>query len=109
MLWRNEASRLKANVNESVYGDMIKNLTEIPVLYIDDFFKGGVTQGDINLAFELINDRYNSRKATIISSEKTINDLLNIDEAIGSRIVERSGEFITNITRKENYRLGGTE
>lgn len=109
MLWRNEASRLKACVNEPEYDSMLKALTGVKVLYIDDFFKGGVTQGDINLAFELLNDRYNSRRATIVSSEKTINDLLNIDEAIGSRIIERAGKFITNITQKENYRLtGGT-
>ena len=104
MLWRNEASRLKANVNDDIYSDMIKPLVETRVLYIDDFFKGGVTQGDINLAFEILNDRYNSCLATIISSEKTINEILGIDEAIGSRIVERSEEFITNIS-KDNYRL----
>lgn len=107
MLWRNEASRLKANINDDIYSDMIKPLIETRVLYIDDFFKGGVTQGDINLAFEILNDRYNSGLATIISSEKTINEILGIDEAIGSRIVERAKEFITNIEKKDNYRLKG--
>ena len=57
--------------------------------------------------FYILNDRYNSGLATIISSEKTINEILGIDEAIGSRIVERAKEFITNIEKKDNYRLKG--
>jgi DNA replication protein DnaC len=104
MLWRNEATKLKANINEEFYDDMMKPLREARVLYIDDFFKGGVTQGDINLAFEVINHRYNKNLATIISSERILPELLEIDEAIGSRIKEKA-TYALNIENKKNWRL----
>lgn len=104
MLWRNEASRLKAKVNDDSYEELIKPLKEARVLYIDDFFKGGVTTGDINLAFEIINDRYNKGLATIISSEKMMSEVLDIDEAIGSRIVERCS-VVLNLGNTANWRL----
>ncbi len=104
MLWRNEASRLKAKVNDDEYETLMKPLREARVLYIDDFFKGGVTTGDTNLAFEIINDRYNKGLATVISSEKTLMEVLEIDEAIGSRINERS-TCVLNVSNKSNWRL----
>lgn len=71
-------------------------LKKVKVLYIDDFFKGSVTSGDINLAFELLNSRYISPdKITIISSELTIEQILKYDAAIGGRIAERAGEYIS--------------
>lgn len=93
MLWRDESGRLKACVNDESYGQMIRPLKDTACLYIDDFLKGGVTQGDINLAFEILNHRYNAGMMTIISSERSIEEILKIDEAIGSRIYE-SGEVI---------------
>lgn len=60
-------------------------LKMVYVFYIDDFIKETVTDADINIAFELLNARYNDHeKLTIISTEKSI------DEALGSRIYERS-------------------
>lgn len=106
MVWRDEAPMLKANVNDSsIYQKAMGELKEADVLYIDDFWKGGVTEADINLAFELLNARYNDRsKITIISGEKDMETLLDIDEAVGSRIWERSkGHRIK--TPPENYRL----
>jgi len=106
MLWREEAPRLKACVNDSEkYEKLIGDYKTCDVLYIDDFWKGTVTDADINLSFELLNSRYNDRrKLTIISGEKDIEQMLEIDEAIGSRIYERSkGNLIK--TPNENYRL----
>ena len=105
MLWRDEASRLKAKVNDEEYTAMIRPLKETRCLYIDDFFKGGVTQGDINLAFEILNSRYNNGLMTVISSEKTIKEVLEIDEAIGSRIYEKAKEHAVQIKNGNNYRL----
>ena len=71
----------------------MSELKSVPVLYIDDLFKGAETptQGDLNIAFELLNHRYNNDSLyTIISTEKLLDDLIRIDEAIGSRIAERS-------------------
>lgn len=106
MLWREEAPRLKAMVNDrEEYEHRMNGYKKVDVLYIDDFLKGNVTEADINLAFELLNSRYNTKRLqTVISSEKTIEQMLDIDEAIGSRIYERSkGSAIK--TPAENWRL----
>ena len=106
MLWREEAPRLKASINErSVYDKQMDELCNCDVLYIDDFWKGTVSEADINLSFELLNSRYNDRrKVTIISSEKTVEGILDIDEAIGSRIYERCRGFCVHAP-PDNFRL----
>ena len=58
------------------------------VLLIDDLFKVSITSSDINIMLEIINYRYLNKKPMIISTEKYLNDLLSIDEALGSRIIE---------------------
>lgn len=116
MLWRDEASKLKAKVNDVCYIDEIKQYKDVDVLYIDDLFKTGKsdgqflqrpTQGDINLAFEIINSRYVQKKITIISSECMFDDLLTIDEAVAGRIKQKCGDFLLSIApdRAKNYRL----
>ena len=106
MQWRQDAPRLKAKVNDrEEYEDEIWKLSHTDVLYIDDFLKGTVTEADINLAFEILNARYNQPDAkTIISSEKTIEQILDVDEAIGSRIYQRSKGYRIK-TPAENWRL----
>ena len=113
MLWTDEAARLKACVNDDQYASLMWPLKAVSVLYIDDLFKptgasGQPTQADIRLAYELINYRYNStNKVTIISSERTTDELCEIDEAIGGRIMEKSGQYCINIARDraKNWRL----
>ena len=116
MLWRDEAASLKASVTDEGYEAKLKPYKTVPVLYIDDFLKVArgasacPTQGDLNLAFEIINGRYNNRDLiTIISSEHNIDALLAFDEAVGSRIYDRSKGYCTNIpyTQSANYRLKG--
>ena len=106
MVWRDVVRDLKAAANTDDYRPMMASLTSMDVLYIDDFFKGNVTEADVNIAFELLNARYNSTsKQTIISSERTPRDLLTIDEAVGSRIYERSRGYCLQAPNK-NRRLG---
>lgn len=114
MLWRDEAVKLKASVNDyDVYKKIIDPLKTVDVLYIDDFFKTEKnklpTQADINVAFEILNHRYSNDKITVISSERTIDELLDIDEAVGSRIYEKTREsnIIIGQNRSKNYRLTG--
>ena len=103
-------------VNEPEYEEKLDFYKNVDVLYIDDLFKTGrsssevkqrPTQADINLAFEILNARYIRKKITIISSECTISDLIDIDEAIAGRIKQKCGEFCININpdRNKNYRL----
>lgn len=107
MLWRDEVRELKALVNDnSAYRERMNLLKNVDVLYIDDFLKGrAVSDGDLNVAFELLNARYNARKCTIISGERTIGAIMDIDEAIGSRIYERSKNGYCFETSPENWRL----
>ena len=110
MLWRDESVKLKAAVNSPEYQNMIKPYKECDVLYIDDFFKTQqgqkVTQADVNLAFELINWRYTHNKITIFSSERFAQDIMNIDEGVGSRICEKAKIKIPiKLDQNRNYRL----
>lgn len=122
MLWRDEITRLKACITDSEeYAAMIGELKNAEVLYIDDLFKSGKTPdgrpatptaADINAAFEIINYRYGrSELITIISSEKTLTDLLQVDEAIAGRIAEKTkeGSYCLNLKpdKNRNYRLKG--
>ena len=112
MMWRDEGTRLKALVNESAeYTRMIGELKEIEVLYIDDFLKvqrgQQPTPADINLAFEILNYRYANKLQTIISSEKTLDDILSLDDAVGGRIYELAKGFGMSIAydKNKNFRL----
>lgn len=113
MLWCEDAKKLKSLVNEyTEYQTAINELKSVDVLYIDDFFKTQhgeqPTKGDINLAFEILNHRLmNPEQITIISSEKTLTDILNYDEATMSRIYQLTGRYKTNIAKDiaKNYRL----
>ncbi|WP_250278776.1 DnaA ATPase domain-containing protein [[Clostridium] colinum] len=108
MEWVKESTILKSLVLDDInYTRELSKLLYVDILYIDDFFKGGINKADIRLAFEIINYRYNNDLVTIISSEKSINEILEIDEAIGSRIYEKSYNFTFEIEKDEelNYRL----
>lgn len=114
--WREDVPRLKAKVNDEDYEKLVGQYKTTDVLYIDDLFKtdtdrnGKITAGDINLAFEILNWRYqNKGLITIISSQLTVREIILIDEAIGSRIFERSQGYAMDIAKDihKNYRLKG--
>ena len=97
--------------------EILKGFKSAQILYIDDLYKTGKaadgssnpTGADIGLAFEIINHRYINHLPTIISTEKTAQELVEIDEATGSRILEMAEGHIYSIGRdmKRNYRLRG--
>jgi DNA replication protein DnaC len=77
-------------------------------LFIDDFLKGKITETDLNIIYEIINYRYNNNLPVILSTEKTLDDLVNFDEATASRLIEMSkGHIIVFEGKKLNYRLYG--
>lgn len=101
-LWREDAPVLKALVsdNPEEYKLRFDALAKVPVLYVDDLFKGTVSDADLNLAFALINARYNrSSCRTIFSSELPIVKIREYDEAIGGRIWQRAKDYILNAPR----------
>lgn len=80
----------------NIYFNEIKT---IPILYIDDYMKVDIP---VAFLFELINYRYANKLNTIISTEKTFEDLLNYDTAICGRIHERTQNKIWWITVKRD-------
>ena len=116
MLWRDDVVKIKGAVTDSEeYSNLIDKYKKATVLYIDDLFKTGkapdggplkITGADINVAFEIINYRYNNPALlTIISSELSEDELIDIDEAIGGRIFERAKTITIAKDRKRNYRI----
>jgi DNA replication protein DnaC len=83
----------------------IEPLQTCSVLYIDDFLKNQtgtkVDPREIKLAFEILNMRYCNRLKTIISTEYSTNEIAQMDEATGSRIIQRSRGYQINIKREE--------
>ena len=91
-----------------VYNKYLNRYKNARVLLIDDLFKGNITPSDINIIFEIINYRYFNNKPIIVSTEKYKSDLLKIDEAIGSRILEMCDKFNIEVRGKGlNYRIYG--
>lgn len=119
MLWRDDIATLKGLAMEPEQRlQMVERFKRAEVLYIDDLFKTGKnpdcskqrpTSADINVAFEIINSRYNNPGLlTIVSSEWSEDELLDIDEATGGRIFERARSFSIAPDRARNYRTRKT-
>lgn len=107
MRWADESSKLKTLGLDSSRGDILSDFAKAPLLYIDDFWKSAPTDADKRITFELLNERYNRDGITIISSERSCADILDIDEAIGGRIFERCGKYQLFVARDRarNYRI----
>lgn len=123
MLWRDDIVKIKEAAQGTAFDDeaielhkLLDKFKTAEILYIDDLFKTGKdpktgmmqrpSAADINYAFEIINYRYNNPSLlTIISSELSEDELLDIDEAIGGRIYERSKAFTIGKSRDRNYRM----
>ncbi len=111
MGYREEMTALKARVMEpDLYNREINRFKKAEVIFIDDFLKGKLTEADLNIIYEIINYRYNNNLPVILSTEKTLDDLVNFDEATASRLIEMSrGHIIVFEGKKLNYRLYGGE
>ncbi|CAI3658643.1 putative ATP-binding protein, IstB-like [Clostridium neonatale] len=107
MLYRDVITKIKQNViDEKKYASMILKYQVCEVLLIDDLFKGRLNESDVNIMFEIINYRYLNFLPIIVSSEFTIEKMLEFDEGIGSRIYEMSKDYVVEIKNdiRNNYR-----
>lgn len=118
MPWRQDIRELKGKAKEpATQVEALKKYQEAPILFIDDLFKVSKTAdgscvppaADVNLAFDIVNYRYAKRLTTIISTERAPAELVDIDEAVGGRIVEMAQGHTYCIEKKpgRNYRLRG--
>ncbi|MDQ0062355.1 DNA replication protein DnaC [Paenibacillus harenae] len=105
--WVEGFNELKANLNE--LEERVGLLQRIPILYIDDMWKGRKEPTDFQIeqTFAIINYRYMNNLPIIISSEFDIDAMCAFDMAIGSRIYEMCRDFCVVIEggRELNYRL----
>ena len=116
MQWVTDAQRLKALANDDSAAEEIATYSHAEYLYIDDLFKPTGTNttptpADIRLAYDIINYRYVNKLPMIVSTEKYMPELLELDEATASRLYERAKGYAQNIKRdpKRNFRMRGAD
>lgn len=118
MVWPDDSAAIKGAATDYEQREkLLGRFKRANVLYIDDLFKPSrseehgkqrPTGPDVRLAFEILNFRYNDPSLlTIISSEFSTDELLAIDEAFGSRIIEKSVALNIAEDISRNYRLRG--
>ena len=107
MIWNEFVDKLKRMSYDSDRDDFFNEYAKAEILYIDDLFKGKVTETDVNVAFQLINERYNTNLVTIVSSELLLKDLREIDEAIAGRLKEKAKSYCIQVAKdsSKNYRF----
>ena len=110
--WLEQGKYLKSIVNDKdLYQPIIRRYKNAQVLYIDDFLKVGKngipTDADISLAFEILDHRKENKLATMISTERSLSEILSIDEATGGRLLELCEiRLELHELKAKNYRLG---
>lgn len=109
--WNEFATEVNAVVNDfKEYERLMNEAKQVEILYIDDFLKpingNNPTLAELKRAYDLIDYRYSNCLITIISGERTLSEIIALDEAIGTRIEERAKGFIININsdRSKNMR-----
>lgn len=114
IVWNDFVTTLKQCIlsDADKYNELLDEVKNATVLYVDDFFRTNPTTADIDKAFSIINYRYNQSRMnnkqmfTIISSEKTMTELQEISEAIASRISElATPRYTVNIARGKERNL----
>lgn len=92
----------------------LARMKEAEVLFIDDLFKPAregirATDWQVEQMYNVINHRYLNHMPVMISSELNPRELLSVDEALGSRILEMAKGYTTVIPKDHNlnHRLEG--
>ena len=107
MAYRNAVTRIKqATTDKEDYYREVGPYCDARLLYIDDLLKGRTTDADLNILYEIINYRYMNTGPMVISTEKTPEQLLDFDEAVGGRILEMCRDHIIRLEgRGLNHRM----
>ncbi len=112
MPWVSESQKVKALAMDEKQGEAIDQYKSAEYLYIDDLFKPlpgqeGPSAADVRLAYDIVNHRYINHMPMIVSSEKAVVKLADVDEATVSRLIEMAEGYIVNVARKpgRNWRM----
>ena len=98
--------RLKQCCMDTInYNKEINEYKNCTVLFLDDLLKGQTSEADRKYIYEIINYRYMTEKSIIVSTEKSLNELMDYDAAITSRIIEMCGKNIIDFKNVPNMRL----
>lgn len=97
--------------------EKLEYMKNIDVLFIDDLFKPTgrerkprATEWQIEQMYAVINYRYLNYKPILVSSELTVDELADVDEALGTRIFEMCSDYTVVIKGDRkilNHRLVG--
>lgn len=110
MPYRETMSNLKQwEYNDKhLFDEQMHKYSYCRLLIIDDLFKGRVDERELSFMFTIVNQRYLSKLPIICSSEKTNIQLLDIDEAIGSRLIDMArGHSVLFEGLELNHRVKG--
>lgn len=103
--------------NFDLLNQRVNLLKECELLFIDDLFKGrpldengkgGPTSFQLEQLFGIVNYRYLEKKPIMISSENSFEQILKIDEGIGSRLYQMCKDYTVEAQGSPfdlNYRL----
>lgn len=89
------------------YNKEINEYKNCTVLFLDDLLKGQTSEADRKYIYEIINYRYMTEKPIIVSTEKSLDELMDYDAAITSRIIEMCRENIIEFKNVPNMRIKG--
>ena len=97
-------------MDKFVYKEEMDKCINADVLLIDEFFKcdniSELTSAQKNYMYEIINTRYNNRSLTILTSEKSIQEILQVSDALGSRLFQMANQkFVVDMTGIPNQRM----
>lgn len=97
--------------------EKLDRMKKVDVLFIDDLFKPTgrdrkprATEWQVEQMYAVINHRYLNHQPIMISSELTVDELVDVDEALGTRIYEMCQDFCVVIKGDRkilNHRLVG--
>lgn len=109
--WREFFTSQSKTAQKEAFLQRLREPKEAQLLYIDDFLKTArnpweVPDWEQDLAFELIDYRYNTGLDTVISTEWTPEELRSINEAIAGRIIHAAGKSRVVVAKdpKKNFR-----
>lgn len=93
----------------------LDRMKQVDVLFIDDLFKPArgkprATEWSVEQMYNVINYRYLNHNPIMISSELNIDQLCDVDEALGTRIFEMCKDYVVEVQgdrKRLNHRLGG--
>lgn len=79
----------------------------VPVLFLDDLYKGNITPFELKETADLIDYRCVNNMVTLITTEKSPQELIELDQATIGRIIRMCNEFWAVFPRglSADYRL----